>query len=362
MIPFCLFSRKDKGLNRFSSITEEQAASVKEALVEAVSRTELGRHLLAFIEKEGITLEMSTDFSRVDASGGSASAGYWDAVNKKIVLDPRNKLNELLHFFAHETRHAAQTVALQGSDNAEILHPFNLAHSMRLMEMDADTFAVYFIADYTLKVKPDDPEQESPFATMLRPPREYMATRNGVTSLYETLDRAQLYRAAEESWAQDKNNFQKMMTASASAFLNNQKLLRTYNDHALSQWEEAILPILRKHAAEPESEFAQAFTAAARRLKDKTYTQPEEHIKKRAAIFSKLFNEAGVPDYLAGLSLDAVAKSVMEEPVTHDSASHEKYDRAVDTFKEAIDAYIAKADAAPRPRARKKSAALQRAA
>ena len=273
-------------------MTDAECAASRKAVLSAVRQTRLGRGLLAQLHKAGVTIVFTDRMPQV--SENTRVHGLYDAAHNALFIDAAASLSAQMHFFAHESRHALQmradrqVEAKERETSIHMLSPLTQLYLMRLREIDADTFAVHFLAQH------DRAAGSKHFEAMSK-----TAPSGG------DYDRSRLYRAyaAAPDAAQG-------LRASMREFLSYTAIVNGYNNFAMQVWENRILPPMADHAQKPRSAYAREFAAAARRA-DHT-AQPAELFNKRAAAYSKILTRSGMPDYLAGANIDQFRKNVCD--------------------------------------------------
>lgn len=271
-------------------------AQAERQLLAEVGRTALGRALLNYLEQQGVEIVVTEDVPPVMGAGIVAGGGYMPG-EKKLYLDPRAGADRLLHFFAHETRHVAQMEnEMQRNFSAAAFEPHGHLFAVRLMEMDADAFAVYFVYNHAK-------ETGSPAFGNLSKNAAWRETPDS-----READRAPLYNAFYAAWVQSgRVDEAGAMQRTALAWLDNEQLVNAYNESALLGWRKGSWQGLVNHSDNPQSPFAIAFAEAVRTPHDVAGLFID-----RAADFSSLFSDIGVPDYLSEDDLPAFAVQVMD--------------------------------------------------
>ncbi len=304
-------------------------AQAKRQLLAQVGRTALGRALLNYLEQQGVEIVVTDDVPPVMGAGVVAGGGYMPA-EKKIYLDPRAGSDRLLHYFAHETRHVAQIEnEMQRNFSAAAFEPHGHLFATRLMEMDADAFAVYFIYNHARETGSDIFDTLSKNISWRETPQSLEA------------DRAPLYNAFYAAWAQSGGvDAAAVMKTTALAWLDNEQLVGAYNEAALFSWRKGPWQGLLNHANNAQSPFSRAFAEAVRTPHDVAGLFID-----RAADFSSLFSAFGVPDYLEEHDLAGFAVQVMDGPAMVTEPALTELRRASDDFATAAAHYTDMADA-----------------
>ena len=316
-------------------------AQAERQLLAEVAKTALGRALLHYLKQQGVEIVVTDDVPPVMGTGVVAGGGYMPS-EKKIYLDPRAGADRLLHFFAHETRHVAQIeTEMQRNFSAAAFEPHGHLFAVRLMEMDADAFAVYFIYNHARETGSDIFENLSRNVSWRETPDSLEA------------DRAPLYNAFYGAWARSGGVDEAgAMKAAALAWLDNEQLVDAYNESALLGWRKGAWQALLNHADNALSPFAKAFAEAVRAPHDVAGLFID-----RAADFSSLFSDIGVPDYLDEDALASFAVQVMDGQAKVGEPALGELRRAADDFATAAAHYMGMADApkSPKVAARKAS-------
>ena len=303
-------------------------AQAERQLLTEVGKTALGRELLNYLEQQGVEIVVTEDMPPVLGAGIVAGGGYMPA-EKKLYLDPRAGSDRLLHFFAHETRHVAQMeTELNRNFSAAAFEPHGHLFAVRLMEMDADAFAVYFIYNHAK-------ETGSPVFGNLSKNAAWRETPDSLEA-----DRAPLYNAFYAAWVQSgRQDEPSAMKAAALAWLDNEQLVNAYNESALLGWRKGAWQGLLNHADNSQSPFAMAFAEAVRAPHDVAGLFID-----RAADFSSLFSDIGAPDYLDEDALAGFAVQVMDGQAKVTGAALTELRRAKDDFATAAAHYTGMAD------------------
>lgn len=277
------------------SMTDAECAAARDCVISAVRETKLGRALLSQLSQVGVAIVFTDDMPKV--SENSTVRGLYDAASNALFIDAASPLSAQLHFFAHESRHALQMIADAKIDAKEAdisihnLSPVTMVYLMRLREIDADTFAVHFLAQH------DHATGSKHFDAMSQP--------GGPFARPDDYDRSRLYRAYAA--APDAASG---IRASMQAFLADAPLMNAYNNFAMQVWENRILPPMADYAQKPRSAYARDFSAAARRADQAD--QPAELFNKRAASYSKILCRSGMPNYLSGVKVDGFRQQVCD--------------------------------------------------
>jgi len=325
------------------AMTEEEAAARKEVL-SAVRQTRLGRALLSALGKARVKIVFS---DHIDSGDGNTQVhGLYDSRINTLFVDARAPLHAQLHFFAHEARHALQIREERklnaASETASIylLSPVTQLYLMRLREMDADVFAVHFVAQHDLHTGSGHFNE--------------MKKRGGFFSSSDPYNRASLYEAFLERWTEQgkPRDLSGAAQAVAASFMENTALLNAYNNFALHVWEKTAWQGAVDHAQKPRSAYYRDFRAAA--LAKDNAQKPKDIFNARAAAYGKILVRSGGPDYLKGVSSDALLEHVCESNTKADphSTTNYRFERAIEKFNEAIDHYTRPAAAAANSNAR----------
>lgn len=322
------------------------ADDTKAQLLAEVGKTALGRHLLDFLETRGIAVVLSTDVPQGHAAN-SIAAAVWDPRNNRIVINPDEPPATLMHFFAHEVRHAAQSEAIRKHPNAiELMHPLNNVLLLRLQEMDADVFAVHFLANHALYAE-NNPEQTQLFVRNMQPPpaSRTVMTDEGLRT-QTNIDRSGMYRAYAESWGGDtaRNDSAKAMQAALRSIADNGLITQLYGENALGNWNKMYAELLQQHRDEPHSNFAKAFRKAAARFVNNKAAPLHETFAATAQLFGGLFSGAGVPDYFAGIDFKRMTDYLIDEsPSGRTAFASQAYQDQLEFFRKAAQYYLEKA-------------------
>ena len=308
-------------------------AQAERQLLAEVAKTALGRELLNYLKQQGVEIVVTEDVPPVMGTGVVAGGGYMPS-EKKIYLDPRAGADRLLHFFAHETRHVAQMeTEMQRNFSAAAFEPHGHLFAVRLMEMDADAFAVYFIYNHARETGSDIFDNLSRNASWRETPDSLEA------------DRAPLYNAFYGAWARSAGADEAgAMKAAALAWLDNEQLVDAYNESALLGWRKGAWQGLLNHADNAQSPFAKAFAEAVRAPHDVAGLFID-----RAADFSGLFSDIGVPDYLDEEALAGFAVQVMDGKAKVAQPALAELRSAADDFATAAAHYTRMADRQEKP-------------
>jgi hypothetical protein len=303
-------------------------AQAERQLLAEVGKTALGRALLNYLKQQGVEIVVTEDVPPVLGAGIVAGGGYMPG-EKKLYLDPRAGSDRLLHFFAHETRHVAQMeTEMKRNFSAAAFEPHGHLFAVRLMEMDADAFAVYFVYNHARETG------SAAFGNLSR----NASWRETPDSL--EADRAPLYNAFYAAWAQSGGKDEAgAMKSAALAWLDNEQLVDAYNDSAMMGWRKGAWQGLLNHADNAQSPFAKAFAQAVRAPHDVAGLFID-----RAADFSSLFSDIGVPDYLDEDDLPAFAVQVMDGQAKVRGAALTTLRSAKDDFATAATHYRSMAD------------------
>lgn len=303
-------------------------AQAERQLLAEVAKTALGRELLNYLEQQGVEIVVTEDMPPVMGAGVVAGGGYMPG-EKKLYLDPRAGADRLLHFFAHETRHVAQMEnEMQRNFSAAAFEPHGHLFAVRLMEMDADAFAVYFVYNHAKETG------SAAFGNLSK----NAAWRETPDSL--EADRAPIYNAFYAAWAQSGGKDEAgAMKRAALAWLDNGQLVDAYNESAMMGWRKGSWQGLLNHADNAQSPFAMAFAEAVRRPHDVAGLFID-----RAADFSSLFSDIGVPDYLSEDDLPGFAVQVMDGQAKVTGPALSALRSAADDFATAAAHYTGMAD------------------
>ncbi len=304
-------------------------AQAERQLLAEAGKTALGRALLDYLEQQGVEIVVTDDVPPVMGAGIVAGGGYMPS-EKKLYLDPRAGADRLLHFFAHETRHVAQMeTEMQRNFSAAAFEPHGHLFATRLMEMDADAFAVYFVFNHARETGSDIFDTLSKNTSWRETPQSLEA------------DRAPLYNAFYAAWAQSVGNDEAAaMKTAALAWLDNEQLVNAYNESAMFSWRKGAWQGLLNHSGDAQSPFSRAFAEAVRTPHDVAGLFID-----RAADFSSLFTAFGVPDYLDEGDLAGFALDVMDGQARVTGDALRALESATDDFATAAAHYTGMADA-----------------
>ena len=333
---------------------EDTAA--KELLVAEIRKTTLGRHLLADLARRNITLVVTDDMSAANM-GTSSAGGYWDPAKRRLMLSAEASLAKQLHYFAHETRHSAQfEVDMNLPNAADALHPVNFVLRNRLHEMDADAFAVFFVANHDIETK------SAHFEELSRP-----ESASGLFGLFSggerKVDRSIMYRAFYDSWkAHDKD--MKRATRDAAAALFDEPLInKIYDERSVALWNEKIWSRMLATSKTPDAPAAKWLRKVFKRFHDKKAPSPKEDLLQRATAYSKIYAEAGSPDYLANINDQAFFDYLAKDAKGADKVWGNEMPTLMDRFNEASDYYLNKMPkSAAKKKPRRKTAPVAAAA
>ena len=277
------------------SMTDAECDASRSAVLSAVGQTPLGRALLGQLKKASVAI-VFTD--RMPQVGENASVhGLYHGGHNALFINAASPLSAQLHFFAHESRHALQMQAdikldAKAADiSIHNLSPLTQVYLMRLREIDADAFAVHFLAQH------DRATGSQHFDAMRQP--------KGLFARGDEYDRSGMYRAYA-----DAPDAAAGVRASMRAFLSDVRLVNGYNNFAMQVWENMILPPMADYAQKPRSAYARDFAAAARRAD--SADQPADLFNKRAAAYSKILNRSGMPNYLSGANVSQFRLAVCD--------------------------------------------------
>jgi hypothetical protein len=252
-------------------------------------------------------------------------------LNRRLVVQAGLPLAKALHSFAHETRHAAQTDADLGcAGTDESFHPVNFLLRTRLREMDADAFAVFFLANHAK-------ETDSRHFFDLRNPVSVASGMFAASS--GTLDRSAMYRAFLDAWQENGKDAALSMRAAAAALFADGRVNRAYDRDAVQQWKDVIWPEITGRAKKPRSDRAQSLRAVFQKFHDKKFMSPEENLVAHAKRYSKLFGAAGSPDYLEGC-YDRLFGFLSERAPGSDAVWGGPMRELKDDFNRAVDHYL----------------------
>lgn len=316
------------------SMTEAQIAATRKDVLRTVRQTRLGRGLLSALGKAQVKIVFSDNIS-VDADTGEGGKlhGLYDSRVNTLYVDAAAPIHAQLHFFAHEARHALQMHTEKKINNAAqetsiyLISPVTQLYLTRLREVDADVFAVCFVAQHDLHTG------SRHFAEMQK--------RGGFFSQTDTYSRAGLYDAFLDKWSADDNPHDMAASARAvvDAFMRNTPLLNTYNNFALAAWDKVVWAAVLDHAQKPQSDYHKDFRAAA--LQKNAAQKPRDIFNTRAAAYSKILQKSGAPDYLHGIPADRISTYICESNPQADPwhTTNYKYERAIEKFEDAIRHY-----------------------
>lgn len=276
--------------NDLQESTADLAA--KQRLLDEIRKTELGRYLLDDLARRNVTLVVSSNMSAVNQGSGEAGA-YWDPKARRIVVSPDRSLAKQLHYFAHETRHSAQfDVDMAFPRPTEVLHPVNFVLSNRLHEMDADAFAVYFVADHALKTK-------SKFFEELSQPEQAEHWLSSLLGTEGKISRAQMYTTFIDSWRENDKDLARAMRDAAVTLFNEPQINKYYDERCVMLWNKNIFPVFAKASKKPRSQDAKRVRQFFHDFRDGKFQSPQDNLEAHAKAYSKIFAEGGSPDYLA---------------------------------------------------------------
>ncbi len=283
--------------NTFNAVDNStpDCAEVKETLVAEIAKSALGRFLLDDLKRRGIELVLSNELSH-DNQGEGDLGGYWDPAARRINLSARAPLHKLMHYFAHEVRHSAQYEADLVLENIpESLHPVNFVVMNRMREMDADAFAVYFVADHALETKSGHfTELSKPL-----PPLSDLETLFGAA--VQQVDRSEMYRRFAETWREKDKNMALAMQAAAPALFTSPLVNECYDESYVRQWKNIIWPVFVEASKQPGEAKAHSLRNLFQRFRDGKFKQPADTLVAQAKAYSKIYASAGAPDYLEGV-------------------------------------------------------------
>lgn len=334
------------GENHQPRLSEQECAAIKDAVLSTVKETKLGRALLQALDRAKVDIVFVNEVRAEQVTGGTAQKtqgadtrcfGLYDARNNTIYVDARAPLHAQLHFFAHEARHALQMAETRRMYQENLggindLSPVTHLYVMRLREMDADVFAVHFLARH------DRETGSNHFAKM--------SERGGFLLRNDPYSRAALYEAFFDRWNQigRPDDLGQAGSAAAVAFIDNTAILNTYNNFALHVWEKAVLQRMIDEAARPDSEYHQSVRAVARKENPES---PREIFNRHAAAYAHILVKDGGPDYLAHVTAEQVLEHVCNrnQAASPWATTGHAYERAIEHFERAVKFYAK--DSAP---------------
>lgn len=311
-------------------MTEEETAARREALA-AVRQTRLGRALLSALGKAQVKIVFKDHIDSGDEN--TRIYGLYDSRINTLFVDARAPLHAQLHFFAHEARHALQMheeVKLNAASEGvsiNLISPVTQLYLTRLREMDADVFAVHFVAQHDLHTGSNH------FGEMNK--------RSGFFFQDDTYNRAGLYGAFLDRWLEQgrPRDMSAAAQAVAVSFMQNTALLNTYNNFALHVWEKTTGQAMEEHAQKPHSQYHKDFRALA--LAKETAQKPRDIFNARAAVYGKILVRSGGPDYLKDVAPEALCKHVCESNTQADPwyTTNYGFERAIEKFNRAVAHY-----------------------
>jgi len=318
----------------------DKTAALRKAVLAEVRLTPLGRALLRELGRLRVNIVFTDNVP--GGENGNKLFGLFDPRINTLFVDANAPRAAQLHFFAHEARHALQME--QGrkltdagkNTSVDYFSPAAQLYLMRLRELDADTFAVYFVAQHDMHTRSNH------FAHM---------AKRGFLFGKDPYDRAGLYEAFQKKWEDlgKPRDLTAPTRTAADAFLQNTALLNTYNNFALHVWENTLLQGLKDNAQKPESSFSRGFSAIVRsaqnaQAKKKTKTGGVRDIfAQHAAAYKKILPRSRVPDYTGGQSAAAFTRHVCDKPKDANPwhTTNFRYERAMDSFNRALAHYAA---------------------
>jgi len=317
-------------------MTEAEIAAARKRVLQTVRQTRLGRSLLAALGKAQVKIVFSTDVNTVAGLARESNVkGFYDPRSKTLYVDAAMPLHAQLHFFAHEARHALQMEQERKinreakTSSVHLISPVTHLYLTRLREIDADVFAVCFVAKLDLDTGSDHSNK--------------MRERSGFFFMTDPYSRAGLYDAFIENWREQEapRDMARAARAVVVAFVKNTELLNTYNNFSLHIWEKMMWNALFEHAQKPATAFYKDFSAAAQ--KKDNVESPRDIFNSRAAAYSNLLVKSGAPDYLSGIKVDDLTQYICEENTEADpwQTTNYAYERAIDRFGDAVKHYAA---------------------
>lgn len=339
------------------TMTEAEIATARKQILQTVRQTQLGRGLLAALGKARVKIVFSEDIARAASLCSEEKLrGLYDPRIKTLYVDATMPLHAQLHFFAHEARHALQMQQEQKINTATaaasiyLVSPVTQLYLTRLREIDADVFAVSFVAQNDIHTGSNH------FGEMRK--------RGGFFKAADPYSRAGLYEAFAENWQSQESPRDLAQAARAvlAAFVKDTTLLNTYNNFSLQVWEKTAWSATVDHAQKPRSAYHKDFRALA--LKKDSAEKPRDIFNARAAAYRKILVRSGAPDYLRGIKPDDLAKQICESNTQADPqyTTNYAYERAIEKFNSAIRHYTAapaNANMSPRQTAKKKAGPKQ---
>lgn len=281
----------------------EALDAARGTVLDAVGATALGRALLRAVDALGVDIQFTNSVQK-DTGLHTEAFGLYDARSNTIYINASCPLHEQLHYFAHEARHALQMqesshIYKRHSFSEHDISPLTHIYMMRLREMDADVFAVHFMAQHDIQTG------SGHFAAMMKSSKGLFQAQSH--------NREGLYKSFFTEWSENghPDNMDGAAHAAAAAFLRNTELLRTYNNFALDVWEKAIWEPLQKGAEKPHSAEANTFSAIFNQSAPDQ--SPRDVFNHHAKAYGKILTKEGAPDYLRGIKPEDLVQSICAE-------------------------------------------------
>lgn len=293
----------------------------------------LGVALCDALDAHGV--DVCIDSAEVRQRAGDRAFGLYAPQQKKIYLRDDAEPAAALHIFLHEARHALQICGL--SRHAGYRDIFNLyadpkafALNVRLREMDADTFAVYFLYVHAAETGSD-----------------WFDRMMVAKTAHEGAGRGALYRVFYQAWKNAGSSHADedvipAMQAVGDAWLASKSLPRSYDARSCTEWARISVPRFEAALADPQSQWRGDIHAHVWQARGRT----ARALENAALFYAGLLNAAGYPNYLQGQSgKDAIRRLVTARalPACVDSAAAD-HAKAVD--------FIRRRGLAPRVRSR----------
>lgn len=265
-------------------------AFVDELLAE-VAKTPLGMALCQALDALGVTVIMDAPADQ----DGQTRFGYYNHTTRILGVAQETPWAMAMHIFAHEARHALQAEVLRQARMIDAFnvaaHPRMAALHLRLREIDADAFAVFFLYDHAVTGNSDH------FATMADNRRSPLRRRT-------------FYRDFYAAWqagggGHDDETVAHAMRTIKTAWLQRRGLATAYDRAAAALWQRDV-HLRSLDADDPRRETMVCFHDGV------TDTRLQDLCGLLAARYAAILGDAGSVDYLADVDpagfVETVAK------------------------------------------------------
>lgn len=249
-----------------------------ENLFAEMTATPLGQALVRYLVQREVQVVLQ-------APADLQAGGYYSPSQKMIFIDPALPLPAMLHALAHEIRHVGQHESDQRRGMAYMFKisadPAHFRTVMRVKEIDADVFAVYFLYDHAQKA------QSGHFAAMA----------GWDVNNESRLTRHLLYQRFDDvidvmQGARGKTALRAAMAGTGAVIVDCRDYIPLYDDGYLRQWRQLMAPSLAAYAVAEGLDSHAALMQAMDQKADDTVGA------ERCRAYARLFNDLGVPEYL----------------------------------------------------------------